>query len=98
MCIRDSRQAAQSAIVMNAHLVDRGEVPDLRNQYRDFFFLRRRDPLRTAETVVELVRPRLPEKLGIPADQIQVLSPTPVSSTHLSTTSSRLFTPWASPM
>ena len=70
------RQAAQSAIVMNAHLVDRGEVPDLRNQYRDFFFLRRRDPLRTAETVVELVRTRLPEKMGIPADQIQVLSPT----------------------
>ena len=38
------RQAAQSAIVMNAHSVDRGEVPDLCNHKRDFFFLRRRDP------------------------------------------------------
>lgn len=70
------RQAAQSAIVMNAHLVDRGEVPDLRNTKQDFFFLRRREPLRAAETIVELVAHRLPEKMGIPSDQIQVLSPT----------------------
>lgn len=70
------RQAAQSAIVMNAHSVNQGVVPDLRDNSRDFFFLRRRDPLRTAETVVELIQTRLPEKMGIPADQIQVLSPT----------------------
>ena len=70
------RQAAESAIVMNAHRVDRGELPDLANRQSDFFFLRRRDPVRTAETIVELVQTRLPEKMGIPADQIQVLSPT----------------------
>ena len=70
------RQAAQSAIVMNAHSVNGGVVPNLKDNSRDFFFLRRRDPLRTAETVVELVQTRLPEKMGIPPDQIQVLSPT----------------------
>ena len=70
------RQAAESAIVMNAHRVDRGELPDLTNRQSDFFFLRRHDPVRTAETIVELVQTRLPEKMGIPADQIQVLSPT----------------------
>ena len=70
------RQAAESAIVMNAHRVDRGELPDLANHQKDFFFLRRRDPVRTAETIVELVQTRLPENMGIPADQIQVLSPT----------------------
>ncbi|MGN8969778.1 SF1B family DNA helicase RecD2 [Intestinimonas sp. HCP28S3_D6] len=70
------RQAAESAIVMNAHRVDRGELPDLTNHQKDFFFLRRRDPLRTAETIVELVQTRLPQNMGIPADQIQVLSPT----------------------
>ena len=70
------RQAAESAIVMNAHQVDRGELPDLTNHQRDFFFLRRRDPVRTAETIVELVQTRLPQNMGIPADQIQVLSPT----------------------
>ena len=70
------RQAAESAIVMNAHSVNRGEVPDLYNNKKDFFFLRRRDPQRTADTIVELCRTRLPEKMGIPAEQIQVLSPT----------------------
>ena len=70
------RQAAESAIVMNAHSVNRGEVPDLHNDKKDFFFLRRRDPQRTADTIVELCRTRLPEKMGIPAEQIQVLSPT----------------------
>ena len=70
------RQAAESAIVMNAHRVDRGELPDLTNRQSDFFFLRRHDPVRTAETIVELVQTRLPQNMGIPADQIQVLSPT----------------------
>ena len=33
------RQAAQSAIVRNAHLVNAGEMPDLRKNDNDFFFL-----------------------------------------------------------
>jgi len=70
------RQAAESAIIRNAHGINRGQVPDLRNNQKDFFFLRRKDPGRAAETIVELVRTRLPQKLGIPAAQIQVLSPT----------------------
>ena len=70
------RQAAESAIVMNAHGVNRGESPDLSNRAPDFFFLRRRDGLRAAEAIVELICRRLPENMGIPADQIQVLSPT----------------------
>lgn len=70
------RQAAQSAIVMNAHGVNRGQAPDLTNRAPDFFFLRRREGARAAEAVVDLVCRRLPEKMGIPADQIQVLSPT----------------------
>jgi len=70
------RQAAESAIVMNAHGVNRGELPNLENGQGDFFFLRRGDSARTAETIVELCKTRLPEKMGIPADQIQVLSPT----------------------
>lgn len=70
------RQAAESAIVMSAHGVNRGEMPDLQNNQSDFFFLRRKEPQRCAETIVELVQTRLPQKMGIPADQIQVLSPT----------------------
>ncbi len=70
------RQAAESAIVRNAHQVNQGVLPDLRENKRDFFFLRRKDPARAAETIIELIQTRLPNNMGIPADQIQVLSPT----------------------
>lgn len=70
------RQAQQSRIVMTAHSVNQGVLPDLHNQQGDFFFLRRSDPQTALETIVELCKERLPEKMGIPSDQIQVLSPT----------------------
>ena len=70
------RQAEQSAIIRNAHSVNLGEPPRLTNDQGDFFFLCRRDGERTLSTVVDLCRSRLPEKMGIPADQIQVLTPT----------------------
>lgn len=70
------RQAAESAIVRTAHAVNRGQPPEWDNKASDFFFLRRHDAQRTAETIVELVSRRLPDNMGIPADQIQVLSPT----------------------
>ena len=70
------RQARQSAIVMNAHGVNQGTPPDLTNQGKDFFFLRRTDPARAVDTIVELCQTRLPKGMGIPTDQIQVLSPT----------------------
>jgi len=70
------RQAAESAIVCTAHMVNRGEMPDLRKNSGDFFFLARRDSQSALDTIVDLCRRRLPERMGIPADQIQVLSPT----------------------
>ena len=70
------RQAEKSAIIRNAHAVNRGLTPELRNTQSDFFFLCRRAPDRLVQTVVELCSQRLPEKMGIPAQQIQVLSPT----------------------
>ena len=70
------RQAEQSAIIRNAHAVNLGQPPQLTNNQGDFFFLCRRDAERTLSTVVELCKTRLPDHMGIPADQIQVLSPT----------------------
>ena len=70
------RQAQQSAIIRNAHAVNHGQPPELKNNQNDFFFLCRRAPDRLVQTVVELCRDRLPANMGIPADQIQVLSPT----------------------
>ena len=70
------RQAAQSAIVRTAHMVNGGQMPDLRANDNDFFFLSRKDSVAAEQTIVDLCRRRLPERMGIPTDQIQVLSPT----------------------
>ncbi len=71
------RQARRSAIIRSAHAVNAGQVPELQNAADgDFFFLPRRDPVRLVDTVVELCKTRLPEKMGIPAAEIQVLTPT----------------------
>ena len=70
------RQAEESAIIRNAHAVNLGEPPRFSNDQKDFFFLCRRDAERAVSTVLDLCRVRLPEKMGFPADQIQVLSPT----------------------
>ncbi|MBO7253409.1 MAG: ATP-dependent RecD-like DNA helicase [Oscillospiraceae bacterium] len=70
------RQAQESLIVMNAHRVNRGEMPVLRDVKNDFFFLPGRSEEDVAQTIVGLCSTRLPQKMGIPAEQIQVLCPT----------------------
>lgn len=70
------RQARQSLIVMNAHAVNRGELPVLTAKDRDCFFLRRRAPAQLVQTVCELCARRLPQNMHIPAGEIQVISPT----------------------
>jgi len=70
------RQAERSAIIRNAHAVNLGQPPALTNDQGDFFFLCRRDAQRAVATVVELCKTRLPDNMGVPADQIQVLTPT----------------------
>jgi len=69
------RQAAESRIVSNAHRINRGELPEADNT-GDFFFLQRRTPEKTVETILELCASRLPQKMGIDPSQIQVLTPT----------------------
>ena len=70
------RQAQESLIVMNAHRVNHGEMPELNNRKGDFFFLPCRSEEELRQTVTGLCTTRLPKNMGIPADQIQVLSPT----------------------
>lgn len=69
------RQAQESAIVRNAHSINAGVPPELREGDGDFFLLKRNTKERTAQTIVELVSKRLPQNLGIDTSQIQVLSP-----------------------
>ena len=70
------RQAQKSLIVMNAHRVNRGEMPDLRTTNSDFFFMRRQNEESLSQLIRDLCTTRLPKNMGIPSDQIQVLSPT----------------------
>ena len=70
------RQAQESLIVMNAHRINRGDLPDLRSRKSDFFFLPCRSEQEVSQTIVDLCARRLPTNMGIPSDQIQVLSPT----------------------
>lgn len=69
------RQAQESLIVMNAHAVNAGQLPVLTVKNRDFFFMRRQTPESVVQTIQELCRRRLPENMGIPVSEIQVLSP-----------------------
>ena len=69
------RQKADSRIVRNAHMIDRGEHPDFNENSGDFFRLRRMQGGSCIDTIVELCKKRLPENMKIPSNQIQVLSP-----------------------
>ena len=70
------RQAQESLIVMNAHRVNQGELPQLRDVKNDFFFLPAPGEEAVAQTIAGLCATRLPKNMGIPPEQIQVLTPT----------------------
>ena len=70
------RQAQSSRIVMSAHAINRGCFPDISNgQHTDFFFMKQEEPEKVAETIVSLVRDRLPKAYRQPMANIQVLTP-----------------------
>jgi exodeoxyribonuclease V alpha subunit len=79
------RQAAQSKIVISAHQINHGEVPDLEPPAAaigsaaaasDFYFIARDDPDAARATIVELVADRIPARFGFDAiGQVQVLAP-----------------------
>ena len=77
------RQSETSRIVMNAHLINHGEMPLLNEKDTDFFFERKTSYADTAQSILALVTRRLPSYLGYPAKDaaslsvhnIQVLAP-----------------------
>jgi exodeoxyribonuclease V alpha subunit len=72
------RQAASSLIVINAHRIHDGLLPEAGAgpaDTRDFFFLEEEDPARAALLVRDLVATRLPRKYGLRPEDIQVLAP-----------------------
>jgi exodeoxyribonuclease V alpha subunit len=72
------RQAAESRIIVNAHRVNQGLMPDLARPEgdSDFYFVPADDPETAAARVVELVKSRIPRRFGLDSIRdIQVLCP-----------------------
>lgn len=72
------RQAAQSRIVVNAHRINRGQMPELERAApeSDFHFVPAEDPETAVERIIELVKVRIPRRYGLdPVRDIQVLCP-----------------------
>ena len=70
------RQAQESRIVMSAHAINKGVFPDTSNgKHTDFFFIQQEDPEQAVDTIVKLVKERLPNAYKRPTSDIQVLTP-----------------------
>jgi exodeoxyribonuclease V alpha subunit len=70
------RQAEDSYIIVNAHRINRGEMPIVNRGARDFFYFKATDAESAADLVLDVAARRIPEKFGYDADRdVQVLSP-----------------------
>ncbi len=72
------RQAAHSRIITNAHRINEGRLPELaaKDAVSDFYFVEREEPERIADTLVDMVKNRMPGKFQLdPIRDIQVLCP-----------------------
>ncbi len=73
------RQASQSRIVTNAHLVRQGKFPVMRTEkeeLQDFYFIEKEDPEEVCRIILKLCSERIPARFGFdPVEDIQVLSP-----------------------
>jgi len=73
------RQAEESRIVVNAHRILQGELPQSAepdDPGADFFVIARKSPEEAAETIRELVTSRIPRRFSFDASrEVQVLTP-----------------------
>lgn len=72
------RQAQESSIIVNAHRINKGVMPDLRPKMEgdDFYFVQEDEPDLALQRIIHLVKERIPKKFGLdPIDDIQVLTP-----------------------
>ncbi len=70
------RQAKESMIVVNAHRVNNGLMPECNIKSKDFFFINKNTPEEIIKTISELCLQRLPKTYGVnPMTDIQVLTP-----------------------
>lgn len=70
------RQSLESLIVTNAHKIVSGQMPELKQRDKDFFFLYSNNRDTIAQTIIDLCEKRLPNTYGYSImEDIQILSP-----------------------
>ncbi|MBQ5819635.1 MAG: AAA family ATPase, partial [Clostridia bacterium] len=70
------RQSEESLIITNAHMINEGKIPELHRTDADFFYLKREGEESIRDTVIDLVRTRLPRSYGADiANRIQIITP-----------------------
>lgn len=71
------RQAEKSDIVLNAHRINKGEMPALNYiKNTDFIFLEENNNSKIPQKILQLAKDELPHRLGFdPLEDIQILSP-----------------------
>lgn len=71
------RQEAGSYIIRNAHRINQGRAPEFGEDAHDFFLFAPADPdpETVADWVVDIVQRRIPDRFGIPPEDVQVLVP-----------------------
>jgi exodeoxyribonuclease V alpha subunit len=71
------RQAATSRIIVNAHRINQGQMPDLTPvEGSDFYFVEAAEPEDGVRKLIEVVRNRIPKRFGLdPVRDVQVLCP-----------------------
>ncbi|MDW2798672.1 ATP-dependent RecD-like DNA helicase [Clostridium boliviensis] len=69
------RQATQSDIVVNAHMINRGEAVPLGKKSDDFLFIRRDEPNAIINAMITLVQSKLPAYVKADPYDIQIMTP-----------------------
>jgi exodeoxyribonuclease V alpha subunit len=71
------RQAAESQVIVNAHRINAGQMPELKQaEGSDFHFVEAADPEEGVRKLLAVVRDRIPARFGLdPVRDIQVLCP-----------------------
>lgn len=73
------RQTEGSKIISNAHYINHGHMPDIKNppkdQPGDFYWIAKQKPEQIEDMIVFMMNERIPETFGFGAKEIQVLTP-----------------------
>jgi len=76
MCLTQIyRQSEDSLIIVNAHSINNGKMPELNNKSKDFFFDKKESNEDVLGSIINMCTARIPNYLGIDSSKVQVLAP-----------------------